>query len=125
MKFKALTAQIPDIEDDYARAAKFERWRIGSRAMYVPGGFNTAAYLPLEEIRSAYPHDFRLKGGCSCAGTIFTGGLVVRYGENEVIKIIPGNEKYAARILDALKEKLPGLDTEIPDIYKNRTREQI
>ena len=125
MKFKALTMQIPDIENDYARAQKFERWRIGSQAMFVPGGFNTAAYLPLEEITSAYPHDFRVKGGCSCAGTIFSGGVVVTYGENGVIKIIPGNEKYAARILDALKEKLPDLNTEIPDIYKNRTREQI
>ena len=125
MKFKALTTQIPDIEDDYAGAQKFERWRIGSKAMFFPGGFNAAAYLPLEEIRSAYPHDFRIKGGCSCAGTVFSGGVVVTYGENGVLKVIPGNEKYVARILDALKEKLPGLDTEIPDIYKNRTREQI
>lgn len=122
MKFRTLTKEIPGIEQDYAQSARFDRWRVGSLALFSPGGFNTAAYLPLEDIVSAYPHDFSLKGGCCCAGTIISGGVVVKYGDNEVIKIIPGNEKYAPKLLDALKEKLPELDTEIPEIYRKSTR---
>ena len=125
MKFKALTNEIPDIEADYRDAARFDRWRVGGKAFFMPGGFNTTAYLPLEEIRSAYPHDFSVKGGNCCTGTIITGGVVIRYGENEIIKIIPGSERHAHRLMEALKERLPDLDTEIPEIYRGSTRKLI
>ena len=122
MKFKALTKEIRGVEEDYAKALRFDRWRVGALAFYTPGGFNTTAYLPLDEITSAYPHDYRVKGGCSCAGTIVTGGVVVKYGENEIIKVVPGSEKHAPRLLNALKTQIPDLNTEIPDIYKESTR---
>ncbi len=121
MKFKALTNEIPGVAEDYAKAFRYDRWRVGTQAFYLPGGFNTIAYLPLSEITSAYPHDFRVKSGC-CTGGIVTGGVVVKYGENEIIKIVPGNERYAPKLLNALKEQIPDLNTEIPDIYKNSTR---
>ena len=57
--------------------------------------FGKYAYLPLTAVLTAYPHDFRVKGGCSCAGTIPSGGVVITYGSKGVIKIIPGNEKNA------------------------------
>ena len=122
MKFKALTHELPGVEEDYVKAARYDRWRVGTQAFYLPGGFNTTAYLPLNEITSAYPHDFRVKGGCSCAGTIVTGGVVVKYGDNEIIKVVPGSEKYAPKLLNALKEQIPDLNTEIPDIYRDSTR---
>ena len=122
MKFKALTHELAGVEEDYAKALRCDRWRVGTMAFYTPGGFNTTAYLPLDEITSAYLHDFRVKGGCSCAGTIVTGGVVVKYGANEIIKVVPGRDKQALILLNALKERIPDLDTEIPDIYKESTR---
>ena len=125
MRLQPVTVEIPGVEEDYRTADRFDRWRVGSLAFYMPGGFNTTAYLPLDAITSAYPHDFRVKGGCSCAGTIVTGGVVVRYGDNEVIRIIPGSEKHAPRLLAALKERLPDLDTEVPETYRNCTRKLV
>ena len=122
MKFKALTKEIRGVEEDYAKALRFFRKGAAAPEIYTPGGFNTTSYLPLDEITSAYPHDYRVKGGCSCAGTIVTGGVVVKYGENEIIKVVPGSEKHAPRLLNALKTQIPDLDTEIPDIYKESTR---
>ena len=71
------------------------------------------------------PHDFRVKGGCSCAGTIPTGGVVITYGEKGVIKIIPGNEKNAEKVLTTLKERKPDIDTTVPEIYRGRTRDPM
>ncbi len=122
MKLKPLTRKIEDIGEDYEKASRYDRWRVGQLALYMPDGFQTAAYLPLEDITNAYPHDYSVRGGNCCAGTIVTGGVVVRYKEDGVINIIPGNSKAAYKLLDALKERLPDLDTQIPDIYKDTTR---
>ena len=50
---------------------------------------------------------------------------VFSYGGKGVIKIIPGNEKNAAILLEALKERIPDLDMTVPEIYKNRTRDPM
>ena len=110
--------ELPGMEEDYAAGQKIERWKVGEKAFFQPAGFGKYSYLPLTSIRSAYPHDFLLKGGCSCAGTVPTRGVVITYGEKGVIKVIPGSGKNAARLLDALKERLPELDTTIPEIYR-------
>ena len=47
---------------------------------------------------------------------------MVKYGDNEIIKVVPGSEKYAPKLLNALKEQIPDLNTEIPDIYRDSTR---
>ena len=127
MKLKPILpqAQLDDVQADFDSALKVERWRIGEKAFYQPAGFNSASYLPLEKIRSAYPHDFRVKGGCSCAGTVPAGGVVITYGESGVIKVVPGSDQKAKKILEVLKERIPGLDTEIPEIYRNRTRDPL
>ena len=117
--------ELSGIEADYETAVKIERWRIGEKAFYQPSGFGKYSYLPLSSILSAYPHDFRIKGGCSCAGTIPTGGVVITYGEKGVIKIIPGNEKNAAKLLQTLKEHVPDLDMTVPEIYRGRTRDPM
>ena len=39
--------------------------------------------------------------------------------------MIPGNEKNAAILLEALKERIPDLDMTVPEIYKNRTRDPM
>ena len=124
MKFKALTHELPGVEEDYVKAGRYDRWRVGTQAFYLPGGFNTIAYLPLNEITSAYPHDFRVKGGCSCAGTIVTGGVVLKYGDNEIIKVVPGSEKYAPKLLNALKEQIPDLDRHRSGAYLQRRRKR-
>ena len=113
------------LEKDFEKSVKIERWRVGKAAFYQPAGFGKYAYLPLTEVLTAYPHDFRVKGGCSCAGTIPSGGVVITYGGKGVIKIIPGNEKNAAILLEALKERIPDLDMTVPEIYKNRTRDPM
>ena len=113
------------METDYETAVRIERWRVGEKAFYQPSGFGRCSYLPLSSILSAYPHDFRIKGGCSCAGTIPSGGVVITYGEKGVIKVIPGNEKNAVKMLEVLKERIPGLDMTIPEIYRSRTRDPM
>jgi hypothetical protein len=116
---------MSDLEEDFEKAVKVERWRVGNDAFYQPAGFSKYTYLPLSSVLTAYPHDFRVKGGCSCAGTIPSGGVVITYGDKGVIKIIPGNEKNAAKLLEALKERIPDLDMTVPEIYKNRTRDPM
>ena len=117
--------EISGLEEDFEKAVKIERWRVGKDAFYQPAGFGKYSCLPLASIRSAYPHDFRVRGGCSCAGTIPSGGVVITYEGNGVIKIIPGNEKNAAKLLEALKDRIPNLDMTVPEIYKNRTRDPM
>ena len=122
MKLIPIQEELPGVEADFENATKIERWKVGEKAFFQPAGFNKYSYLPLSAILSAYPHDFRVKGGCSCAGTIPTGGVVITYGEKGVIKIIPGNEKNAEKILTTLKERKPDIDTTVPEIYRGRTR---
>ena len=117
--------EMSDLEEDFEKAVKVERWRVGKDAFYQPAGFSKYTYLPLSSVLTAYPHDFRVKGGCSCAGTIPSGGVVITYGDKGVIKIIPRNEKNAAKLLEALKERIPDLDMTVPEIYKNRTRDPM
>ena len=93
------------LEEDFEKSVKIERWRVGEAAFYQPAGFGKYAYLPLTEVLTAYPHDFRVKGGCSCAGTIPSGGVAI--------------------LLEALKERIPDLDMTVPEIYKNRTRDPM
>ena len=50
---------------------------------------------------------------------------MITYGDGGVIKIIPGNEKNAGRILEALKERKPDLDMTVPEIYRGRTRDPM
>ena len=117
--------EVSGTETDFETAVRIERWRVGKKAFYQPSGFGKYLYLPLTEILSAYPHDFRIKGGCSCAGTIPSGGVVITYGDKGVVKIIPGNEKNAVKMLETLKECIPDLDTTVPEIYRNRTRDPM
>ena len=125
MKLIPIQEELPGVEADFENATKIERWKVGEKAFFEPAGFNKYSYLPLSAILSAYPHDFRVKGGCSCAGTIPTGGVVITYGEKGVIKIIPGNEKNAEKILTTLKERKPDIDTTVPEIYRGRTRDPM
>ena len=125
MKLIPIQEELPGVEADFENATKIERWKVGEKAFFQPTGFNKYSYLPLSAILSAYPHDFRVKGGCSCAGTIPTGGVVITYGEKGVIKIIPGNEKNAEKILTTLKERKPDIDTTVPEIYRGRTRDPM
>ena len=125
MKLIPIQEELPGVEADFENATKIERWKVGEKAFFQPAGLNKYSYLPLSAILSAYPHDFRVKGGCSCAGTIPTGGVVITYGEKGVIKIIPGNEKNAEKILTTLKERKPDIDTTVPEIYRGRTRDPM
>ena len=125
MKLIPIQEELPGVEADFENATKIERWKVGEKAFFQPAGFNKYSYLPLSAILSAYPHDFRVKGGCSCAGTIPTGGVVITYGEKGVIKIIPGNEKNAEKILSTLKERKPDIDTTVPEIYRGCTRDPM
>lgn len=125
MKLIPIQEEFPGVEADFENATKIERWKVGEKAFFQPAGFNKYSYLPLSAILSAYPHDFRVKGGCSCAGTIPTGGVVITYGEKGVIKIIPGKEKNAEKILTTLKERKPDIDTTVPEIYRGRTRDPM
>ena len=125
MKLIPIQEELPGVEADFENATKIERWKVGEKAFFQPAGFNKYSYLPLSAILSAYPHDFRVKGGCSCAGTIPSGGVVITYGDKGVIKIIPGNEKNAGRILETLKERIPDLDMTVPEIYRGRTRDPL
>ena len=125
MKLIPIQEELPGVEADFENATKIERWKVGEKAFFQPAGFNKYSYLPLSAILSAYPHDFRVKGGCSCAGTIPMGGVVITYGEKGVIKIIPGKEKNAEKILTTLKERKPDIDTTVPEIYRGRTRDPM
>ena len=126
MNFKPFSegAVIPDAEQDFAAAERVEKWRIGKKALFQTAGPFSIRYLPLGVIKKAYPHDFQIKSGCSCAGTFPSRGVVVVYGENKVLKMIPNKERESEHIIALLKERLPGLDTEIPELYKKETREK-
>lgn len=115
---------IPDPETDFADSVKIERWHIGSCALYESSWLGKQSYVPLSEIKRAFQHDFPIKSGCSCAGSIPTAGVAVEY-DGGSLKIIPAHEKNVQKIIDTLNERIPGLDTEIPDIYKGRTRDPL
>ena len=119
MKFIPLGTVLEDVQQDYETAQKVDRWRVGQKAFYAPGGFRAVSYLPLSEICSAYPHSFLVKGGNSCCSTISTGGAVITYGDRQVLKILPGSGKQGTRLLELLKERIPGLDMEVPEIYRS------
>ena len=125
MKFIPLGTVLEDVQQDYETAQKVDRWRVGRKAFYAPGGFRAVSYLPLSEISSAYPHDFQVRGGTSCCSTITAGGTVITYGDGGVLKVLPGSGKQGIRLLSLLKERIPGLDTEVPEIYRNSTRKRI
>ncbi len=118
MKFRPLMSPIKDPGQDYEQSVRIDRWNIGESAFYAPDGFRSMAYLPLGEIRSAYPHDFSVKGGCCCTSMVPAGGLVITYGEMGVIKILPGSVRNGSRILEELKKRIPDLDTRVPEIYR-------
>lgn len=40
-------------------------------------------------------------------------------------KVLPGSGKQGIRLLALLKERIPGLDTEVPEIYRSSTRKLI
>lgn len=115
---------LSDPAADFADSVKIERWHIGIKAFYESSWLGKQSYLPLTEIRKAFLHDFPIKGGCSCAGNIPAAGVAIEY-DGGSFKIIPAHEKNVQKIIDTLKERIPGLDTEIPDIYKGRTRDPL
>ena len=112
-----------DLTQDYSTAERAERWRIGRKAFYQTYGPFGVKYLPLDRIRRAYPHDFQIKSGCSCAGTFPSRGVVVEYDDRQVLKLIPNKEKESDHIIALLNERVPGLDTEIPELYRKETRQ--
>lgn len=118
------TESLQDAEEDYTSAEKVEKWRIGQKAFYQASGPFKVRYLLLREIRKAYPHDFQIKSGCSCAGTFPSRGVVILYGDDQVLKLIPNKERESERILSLLKKRIPDLDTEIPALYQKETREK-
>ena len=71
MKYTAIEKELPahELEADFERAQKIEKWRIGEKALFQTNGLFSIKYLPFSSIIKAYPHDFQIKGGCSCAGT--------------------------------------------------------
>lgn len=115
------TYTIADPETDFARAEKLDHWHLSEQAVYVPYGLNGQNYLPLKAITKAYYHDFQVRTGC-CTGTWPKRGIVICYGEKGILKMRPNKEKNAMVLLEALQEKIPGLDTEIPDLYRKETR---
>lgn len=126
MKFTPIAGKLDqaDLEKDFETAEKVEKWRAGKLAFYQSAGLLPVKYLPLDMISKAYPHDFQVKGGCSCAGTYPTRGVIVGYGEKGILKLIPNKEKNSDRIIDMLKSRISGLDTEIPELYRRETREK-
>lgn len=116
-----------ELSADYEEGGKIEKWKVGRLALYQKSGPFGIRYLPLPLIRRAYPHDFQIKSGCSCAGTFPSRGVVVEYdmnGEKGVLKMIPNKEKESEQILAQLKKQIPDLLTDIPDLYKKETRER-
>lgn len=126
MKFTPLSEEWDSskLTEDYEGAVKAEKWRVGKLSLYQPSGIFGIKYLPLQQIRKAYPHDFQIKSGCSCAGTFPSRGVVVEYGDRQILKLIPNKEKVSEVIIGLLKDRIPGLDTEIPDLYKKETRKK-
>ena len=126
MKFTPLEKELPDSElsDDFESAEKIDKWKIGEKAFFQPSGLFGVRYLPLTSVRKAYPHDFQIKGGCSCAGTYPSRGVVLSYGEGEILKLIPNKEKESDALISALKKRIVDLDTEIPEQYRKETREK-
>ena len=126
MKYTAIEKELParELEADFERAQKIEKWRIGEKALFQTSGLFFTKYLPLSSIVRAYPHDFQIKGGCSCAGTYPSRGVVIAYGNDGILKLIPNREKEADELIAAIKSRIPDLDTEIPERYRNETREK-
>lgn len=116
-------ALITEAEADYSSAEKAERWKVGEKALYQSSGPFGVRYLPLGLIRKAYPHDFQIKSGCSCAGTFPSRGVVVEYGDRQILKLIPNKEKESDHIISLLKKRIPELDTGIPELYSKETRQ--
>lgn len=126
MKFVPVSCTVDEqvLTREFSNSIKVEKWRIGETVFFQTAAMLPVKYLPFSEIRKAYPHDFQIKSGCSCAGTYPSRGVVVGYGEEGILKLIPNKEKNSDQIISLLKERIPGLDTEIPDLYKNETREK-
>lgn len=126
MKFIPLEKELSvhEMETDFEQAKKIGKWRVGERALFQTAGPFSIKYLPLSSITKAYPHDFQIKGGCSCAGTYPSRGVVIAYGNGGILKLIPNREKEADELIAAIKSRVPSLDTEIPERYRNETREK-
>ena len=45
MKFIPLGTVLEDVQQDYETAQKVDRWRVGRKAFYAPGGFRAGSYL--------------------------------------------------------------------------------
>lgn len=123
MKFTPLQEgyALKDPQSDYEQAEKLDKYRVSDNAIYAPAGFGNQEYLLLKNVTKAYYHDFQMRTGC-CTGTWPKRGIVVCYGDNGILKIRPDKEKFAAPFLETLQKRIPGLDTEIPELYKNETR---
>ena len=126
MRYTAIEKELPahELEADYESAQRIEKWRVGEKALFQTNGLFSIKYLPLSSIIKAYPHDFQIKGGCSCAGTYPSRGVVVAYEGGGILKLIPNRERETDELIAAIKDRIPGLDTEIPERYRSETREK-
>jgi hypothetical protein len=94
---------IDSIREDYKKSTKFEKFKVGERAIYIPNGFGWK-YFPIEKADSIRKVKRTVSSDNGCAPySIELPAIMIKYGE-EILVLDMNNEKKAEELLSRLQE---------------------
>ncbi len=94
---------IDNIKEDYKKSTKFEKFKVGIKAVYIPNGFGWK-YFPIEKADSIRKVKRTVSSDNGCAPySIELPAIMIKYGE-EFLVLDMNNEKKAEELLSRLQE---------------------